>query len=393
MRLLVSRAATVRSTRAKRKILFIDVREAHLIPKCEEDVYVDLPKEAQCGEDECGKLEFWLYGCRRAGQAWGYHYAEVFLKAGFRRSRLSPVAFYQPERELWCVVHGDDFTFSGWDEDLTWIEDLTKANYEVKVRGRLGTEEGDSKEIDVLGRTIKVEEWGWTWEADKRHRKMVLEHFGFDRTSKSLSGSGDKEDDKDNEEGDQEMTKAEATSFRGVTARTNYCAADCAPIQFATKEVCRDMANPTVKGHEKMKKLARYMLHFEAAVFEYWWHDEKETAVKVFTDSDWAGCRKTRRSTSGGAIQLGGHTLRTWATTQPTVAMSSAEAEYYAMVEGATRGIGLRTMLSEMGVEVNVVVISTDSSSAKSFASQRGLKKMSYIDNIHLFLIIDRYFQ
>lgn len=68
------------------------------------------------------------------------------------------MAFYHPQRELWCVVHGDDFTFSGSDEDLTRMEDLMKANYEVKVRGRLGAEEGDLKEIDVLGRTIKVEE-------------------------------------------------------------------------------------------------------------------------------------------------------------------------------------------------------------------------------------------
>ena len=78
--------------------------------------------------------------------------------------------------------------------------------------------------------------------------------------------------------------------------------------------------------------------------------------------------------------------MRTWSTTQPTVAMSSAAAEYIAMVEGATRGIGLRTMLSEMGVEVSVVVISTDSSAAKSFASQRGLKKMRHIEVKELWL-------
>ena len=72
--------------------------------------------------------------------------------------------------------------------------------------------------------------------------------------------------------------------------------------------------------------------------------------------------------------------------TQPTVTMSSAEEEYISMVEGATRGIGLRTMLGEMGVEVSVVVISTDSSAAKSFASQRGLKKMRHIECKELWL-------
>ena len=58
LRFLVSRTAT-RSRLArgrKRKMLCIDVKKAHLIPKCEEVVYVELPEEAKCGEDECGKL-------------------------------------------------------------------------------------------------------------------------------------------------------------------------------------------------------------------------------------------------------------------------------------------------------------------------------------------------
>ena len=37
-----------------------------------------------------------------------------------------------------------------------------------------------------------------------------------------------------------------------------------------------------------------------------------------------------------GIVQLAGHALGTWSATQPTVAMLSAEAEFYAMVEGAT---------------------------------------------------------
>ena len=74
-------------------------------------------------------------------------------------------------------------------------------------------------------------------------------------------------------------------------------------------------------------------------------------------------------------MMLGKHTLRTRSTTQPTVALSSAEAEYYALVEGATRGLGLKTMLGEMGVQVDIIVISSYWSSAKSFASQRGLIK------------------
>ena len=40
---VVPRAATARHDGKFRKLLFIDMRKAHLNPKCEEDVYIDLP--------------------------------------------------------------------------------------------------------------------------------------------------------------------------------------------------------------------------------------------------------------------------------------------------------------------------------------------------------------
>ena len=133
-------------------MLFVDVKKAHLVPVCQEDVYVELPPEASCRPDECGKLRHWLYGCRKAGQAWEDHYSHVLDTAGFDRGTASPVCFTHRARNLWCVVHGDDFTFTGYDEDLDFIESVMKDTFEVKIRGRLGPGTNDVQKIDVLGR-------------------------------------------------------------------------------------------------------------------------------------------------------------------------------------------------------------------------------------------------
>ena len=83
---------------------------------------------------------------------------------------------------------------------------------------------------------------------------------------------------------------------------------------------------------------------------------------------------------------LGNHDLTNRWSTQPVHALSVAEAEYYAMAVGATRCLGKQTMRKEMGVEVGVVMISTESSSANSFASRRGLGKMRHIEVKELWL-------
>ena len=56
------------------------------------------------------------------------------------------------------------------------------------------------------------------------------------------------------------------------------------------------------------------------------------------------------------------------------------------MVEGAPRGLGLRSMLGELGVVTGAVELLADSSAAKSFVSRRGLGKMRHVDVKFLWL-------
>ncbi len=81
-----------------------------------------------------------------------------------------------------------------------------------------------------------------------------------------------------------------------------------------------------------------------------------------------------------GVLMLGRHPVKTWSSTQQTVATSSAEAELYAMSEGASRGLGFKTLVEELGGKVEMTVIATDSSAAKAFASTRGLGRMRHLE-------------
>ncbi len=103
----------------------------------------------------------------------------VQQKARSARAQSSTVAFYHPGRDLCAAVHGDDFVFTGLDEDLDFILKELETHYEIKNRGRLGTGPKDAHEIDVLGRRVRLHEWGISWGADPRPREKVLEHFGL----------------------------------------------------------------------------------------------------------------------------------------------------------------------------------------------------------------------
>ena len=67
--------------------------------------------------------------------------------------------------------------------------------------------------------------------------------------------------------------------------------------------------------------------------------------------SDWAGCAKTRRSTSSSYVMLGGHLVAPSATTQNVVATSSDEAEFHALTKSASRTLGAVAMAADVAKE------------------------------------------
>ena len=111
--MLFSRAATKRKDGRWRKLLFIDARKAHLNPKCEEDVFIELPEECGAGPGVCGKLKYWLYGFMKAASAWEALYSSLLEGVGFARGESCGLVFYHEETGISLAVHGDDFTFCG----------------------------------------------------------------------------------------------------------------------------------------------------------------------------------------------------------------------------------------------------------------------------------------
>ena len=116
---------------------------------------------------------------------------------------------------------------------------------------------------------------------------------------------------------DNELPENEVTGYRARAARANYLAADRPDIQFAAKEACRWMSKPTRLGNEGLKRLCRYLGGKPRLVFKY--PLQVADGIECYSDTDWSGCLRTRKSTSGGCLMVGNHIIKTWSSTQPTV--------------------------------------------------------------------------
>ena len=67
-------------------------------------------------------------------------------------------------------------------------------------------------------------------------------------------------------------------------------------------------------------------------------------SIELYVDTDFAGCRETRRSTSGGVALVGGANIKHWAKTQTTIALSSGEAKLNGIGAGIAQGLGVQSI-------------------------------------------------
>ena len=150
-------------------------------------------------------------------------------------------------------------------------------------------------------------------------------------------------------------------------------------ISYATKELARSLTQPTTLDQQKAKHFLTYMegtQHYRFYVRPAVRTMDTTPDLDVFVDSDWAGCATTRKSTSGFVIKFMGSTIHVGSRTQATIALSSAEAELYAINTGATESLYIKNILQEAlnAKKVNIR-IHTDSSIGKSMATSIGSSK------------------
>ncbi len=159
----------------------------------------------------------------------------------------------------------------------------------------------------------------------------------------------DRMDEEESQDDGEELEGTEATAYRALVARLNFLAQDRPDVRYATKEASKWMARPRQGHWGLLKRIGRYLKACPRLVQLFCWQNQPGQ-IDTYVDSDWAGCKVSCKSTSGGSSMIGKHTIMTWSTTQGVTALSSGEAELYAMVKGSAITLGLISLAHDFGL-------------------------------------------
>nr|GFB07598.1 retrovirus-related Pol polyprotein from transposon TNT 1-94 [Tanacetum cinerariifolium] len=161
---------------------------------------------------------------------------------------------------------------------------------------------------------------------------------------------------------DQNGTLVDATKYRSMIGALMYITSSRPDIVHATCLCARYQAKPTEKHLKEVKKIFRYLRG--TVNTSLWYTKDFGFELTRFLDDDYARCKDTFKSTSGGA-QFLGEKLVSWSSKkQDSTAMSTAKAEYVSLSAYYAQVIWMRTQLTDYGFHFNKIPIYCDSKSA-----------------------------
>nr|GFB87469.1 retrovirus-related Pol polyprotein from transposon TNT 1-94 [Tanacetum cinerariifolium] len=316
----------------------MDVKIAFLHGTLKEDVYVCQP-EGFIDADHPShvyKLKKALYGLKQEPRAWYDELSMFLLRNHFFKGSTDPTLFIRRFVDYILVVHVyvDDIIFGSTHPKYTHLFfDLTKSHFKMSMMGEMTFFLGLQVNQSPCG--IFLNQSNYVLEILKKYEMESCDPVG---TPMKI---------KDKLDLDQKGTPVDATKYHCMIGALMYLTSSRPDIVHATCLCARYQAKPTEKHLKEVKRIFRYLRG--TVNTGLWYTKDYGFELTGFSDADYAGCKDTFKSTSGGAEFLG-EKLASWSSKkQDCTVLSTAKAEYVSLSVCCAQFLWMQTQLTDYG--------------------------------------------
>eukprot|EP00965_Chrysotila_dentata_P135259 4472436-Pleurochrysis_carterae.AAC.1 len=172
------------------------------------------------------------------------------------------------------------------------------------------------------------------------------------------------------------------SSYQSLVGALLYCSTQTRPdVAFAVGMLCRAMSCPTPELLEAARRVLMYLSHHRSIGLRF---ERSQTSIQGFSDSDWA----TKHFTSGYVFVYNQAAISWASKKQPSVALSSCEADIIAASEAAKEAVYLRSLFADLGLAAKEpTALSMDNKSAIDIAyNPERHQRSKHINRRHFFV-------
>lgn len=352
----------------------MDVKCAFLNGRIDEEIFMSLPEGFQQGNDTVCRLNRSIYGLKQASRAWNERFHKFVTGIGFRRSDNDPCLYVRDG--VYIILYVDDILIVGSElKSVEEVKHVLSNEFDMTDLGAVNNFLGMTIKRDVADRVLRI--------SQRSYLESLLERFGMQDCKpvstpmechlKLLKGEEKDRTDKPYRELVGCLTYVTLTSRPDLSAAVNYLS------QFQS---C-----PTEVHWTHLKRILRYIKGSLDMALEYR-GDQHAVPIEAFSDADWANDVNDRRSVTGYAFKIFGCTVAWLTRKQPTVSLSSTEAEFVALCTAGCEGVWMKRLLSDLGVTITgPVVYHEDNQSCILVAKDpRDSRRMKHVDVKYYFI-------
>lgn len=309
-------------------------------------------------------MKNFLYGLKQASRAWNHKLNTALLVFGLSRSEVDPCIYYSVRKDsmLYVAVYVDDLLIFTNDQQ---VKHALKANLMQRFKMK-----DIGKASCILGMQIERNRQSVTLNINQsRYIKDVLSRFGIldnnpistpmDHTQKLSAEMCPKNN--------TEMAEMKDVPYQEAIGSIVFAAQITRPdICFAVNSVSRYVNNPGKPHWMAVKRILRYLKGTISAKLEF--SNNTNSTLTGYCDADWASDLDHRNNT-GYVFKMQGGAVSWNVRKQPTIALSTAEAEYMSLAAASQEAIWLKQVHDEIIRHCNSVMLYCDNKSAIDLAA------------------------
>lgn len=330
----------------------MDAVTAFLNGILDEEIYMEQPEgyKKQGEEHKVCKLNRSLYGLRQSPKIWYDDVVAFLIETGFYQCEIDPCTYIRSNEDKSKItavyVHVDDMAITG--NDIQSFKEEVSKKWQMEDLGLAMTVVG----IQITRQShlsYSINQSALAHDVLKRFEMLEAKP-----ASTPLPAGLKLYRCSDEQVAD---FARENKNYRSAVGSLMYLSQCTRPdLAYAVGVLSQHLERP---GHEQWKAVIHVFRYLKGTInlgIVYSGDDITTVAgqrsfemPQSHVDADWAGDRNTRRSTTGYIFKLAGGPISWKSRLQPTVALSSTEAEYRAVTEAGQELIWLRNMMNLLG--------------------------------------------
>jgi len=365
----------------------MDVKTAFLNGDLQETIYMKQPEGfiVKGMENMVCKLRKALYGLKQAGRAWYEKIDAALLQLKFKRLESDHCinALHSPSVMMFIVLYVDDLVLLS--NSLAFLNEVKlklATLFDMKDLGEAHYVLGIQITRDRSNRSLSI--------SQQEYIKTIADRFGMSEsnavdTPLSTSDPLSKLDCPANDIDKEAMA---SKPYKSAIGALMYAMLGTRPdIAYAITALSQFSSNPGEKHWKAVKRLIRYLRGTIDYKITYGGARQKGAMI-AYCDSDWGQNHDDRRSVTGYVFLLCGAAVSWQAKKQPTVALSTVEAEYMSATEATREAIWWRSFLTELGMKLpSPSTILSDSQGSIALAKNPAFhSRTKHIDIKHHFV-------